>query len=139
MSAIPPVHQELTVSQPVADVRLSLLQRLQMLDGRIVRSDGDAIVCDFGSLLQSRLVGEFWVSKATLPKRAVIHLQAASGGGTRLVLDIQDTHKFGFKWGFVTKYEQALQELSGFILAAVQEPRPAGQDRESTTKEEPGQ
>ena len=126
MTAVTPVHRELTVAKAVPDLRSALLKRLQMLDGRIVRSagtagtGGDTIVCDFGSLLQSRLVGEFWVSKATLPKRAVIQMQAASDGSTHLVLEIQDTHKLGFKWGFVQKYEEALQELSEYILSAIQ-------------------
>ena len=118
MSAVQPVHKELTVGRDLPAVQAALLQRLKMLDGRLVRSEGNSIVCDFGSLLQSRLVGEFWVSKATLPKQAVILMQPASGG-TRLVLDITDTHKFGFKWGFEKKYQEALQELSEYILSAV--------------------
>jgi len=120
MSEVKPVHKELTVGMDIPDLRAALLQRVQMLDGRVVRSEGDSMVCDFGSLLQSRLLGEFWVSKATLPKQAFIQMQTAGGGSTRLVLDIKDTHKFGFKWGFVKKYEEALQELSEFILFAIQ-------------------
>ena len=95
-------------------------RELKMLAGRIVRSESNTIVCDFGSLLASRLVGEFWVSKATLPKQASIQMQAASDGGTLLVLDIKDTHKFGFKLGYEKKYEEALQELSESILSAIQ-------------------
>lgn len=119
MSAVKPVHRELTIGKDILVVSAMLLKILQMLDGRIIRSESNSIVCDFGSLLQSRLVGEFWVSKDTLPKQAVIQMQAVTGGGTRLVLDIKDTHKFGFKWGFVSKYEEALQELSESILSAV--------------------
>jgi hypothetical protein len=119
MSTVTPVHRELTVGRDLAAVRTALLQRVKMLDGRLVRSQDNSIVCDFGSLLQSRLVGEFWVSKATLPKQAVIQLQA-DNGDTRLVLDIKDTHKFGFKWGFEKKYQEALQELSEYLLSAVQ-------------------
>ena len=123
MSAVKPVHRELTIGKDIPELRAAIIKRVQMLDGRIVRSEAtesNAIVCDFGSLLQSRLVGEFWVSKATLPKQAVIQMQSTSGGSTLLVLDIKDTHKFGFKLGFVKKYEEALQELSEFILSAVQ-------------------
>jgi len=119
MSEVTPVHQELTVARDISDLRLALQQRVQALNGRIVPSEGNSIVCDFGSLFQSRMIGEFWVSKATLPKQAVIQLQAASGGGTRLVLDIKDTHKYGFKLGYVKKYEEALQELSESLLSAV--------------------
>jgi hypothetical protein len=119
MSAVQPVHKELTVGRELPAVQAALLQRIKKLDGRLAHSDGNSIVCDFGSLLQSRLVGEFWVSKATLPKQAVIQMQPANGG-TQLVLDIKDTHKFGFKWGFEKKYQEALQELSEDILSAVQ-------------------
>jgi hypothetical protein len=120
MSAVKPVHQELIVSRDIPAIRAALLKRVQILHGKVVPSEDNSIVCDFGSLLQSRLVGEFWVSKATLPKQAVIQLQAAGAGATRLVLDIKDTHKFGFKWGFEQKYEEALQELSQAILSDIQ-------------------
>ena len=120
MSELKPFHKELTVGKDIPDVRAALLKRIQMLDGRIIRSESNSIVCDFGSLLQSRLVGEFWVSKATLPKQAVIQMQAASSGGTLLVLDIKDMHKYGFKLGYVKKYEEALQELSELLLSAIQ-------------------
>jgi hypothetical protein len=120
MSEVKPVHKELTVGKDIPDVRAALLKRVQMLDGRVIRSESNSIVCDFGSLLQARLVGEFWVSKSTLPKQAVIQMEAASGGGTLLVLDIKDTHKYGFKFGYVKKYEEALQELSEFLLSAIQ-------------------
>ncbi len=118
MSGVQPVHRELIVGRDMPAVQAALLQRVKMLDGRLVRTEANSIVCDFGSLLQSRLVGEFWVSKATLPKQAIIQMQATDGG-TRLVLDIKDTHKFGFKWGFEKKYEEALQELSEYLLSAV--------------------
>jgi hypothetical protein len=119
MSSVMPIHKELTIGRELPAVQAALLQRIKMLDGRLVHSDGNSIVCDFGSLLQARLVGEFWVSKATLPKQAAIQMQPANGG-THLVLDIKDTHKFGFKWGFEKKYQEALQELSEYILSAVQ-------------------
>ena len=123
MSTVPPVHKELTIATAESDLRTALLKRVQMLGGRIVPSEGigdNTIICDFGSLLQSRLIGEFWVSKATLPKQAVIQLQPASGGGTRLVLDVKETHKFGVKWGYEKKYEEALQELSEHLLSAME-------------------
>jgi hypothetical protein len=47
-------------------------------------------------------------------------MQAASSGGTLLVLDIKDMHKYGFKLGYVKKYEEALQELSELLLSAIQ-------------------
>ena len=119
MSSVAPIHKELTVGRDLPAVQAALLQRVKMLDGHLVSLDGNSIVCDFGSLLQSRLVGEFWVSKATLPKQAVIQMQA-SNAGTSLILDVKDTHKFGFKWGFEQKYEEALQELSQAILSGIQ-------------------
>ncbi|HVM71212.1 MAG TPA: hypothetical protein VMT91_05600 [Anaerolineales bacterium] len=119
MSEVNPVHQELTVGKELSDVRAGLLKRVQMLGGSVVSLEGNTLICNFGSLLQSRLIGEFWVSKATLPKQATLQMQAAGGGGTTLVLDIKDTHKFGFKLGYVKKYEEALQELAENLLSAV--------------------
>lgn len=120
MSEVRPVHKELTVGKELPEVSDAILKRVIMLDGRVARLENNTLECNFGSLLQSRLVGEFWVSKATLPKQALIRMEASDNGGTRLVLDIKDTHNYGFKWGFVTKYEEALEELAGFILSAVQ-------------------
>ena len=119
MSKIRPVHKEITASKDLPELRDSILKRMQLLDGRVVRSEDNTLECDFGSLLQSRIIGEFWVSKSTLPKNALIKMQAASGGGTLVSLDIKDTHKYGFKWGFIQKYEQALEELSESLLSAI--------------------
>jgi len=119
MSEVKPVHKEVTVAKDVAELHAALLDKVKMLNGRVVSSENNTIVCDFGSLLLSRLVGEFWVPKSTLPKQAAIQLQAAGVGGTTLVLDIKDTHKYGYMLGYVQKYEQALQELSESLLSAV--------------------
>jgi hypothetical protein len=119
VSQVKPVHRELMVEKNPLDVRDAILAGLPALDGRVIHSEDNSIECDFGSLLQSRLIGEFWVSKSTLPKKAVIKMQAASGG-TAVVLDIHDTHKFGVKWGFVKKYNEALEELCESLLSAIQ-------------------
>ncbi len=120
MSAVRPVHKELTVGGKLPEVSHAILKRVRELNGKVLRSDDNTFECDFGSLLQSRLIGEFWVSKATLPKKAVIILQASSNGGTQIKLDITDTHKYGFKLGYITKYEEALQELAESLLSAIQ-------------------
>ena len=120
MSEVKPVHMELSVAGSPAEVGSALLKQAQALNGRLVRSEANAIECDFGSLLVSRLVGEFWVPKSTLPKKAVIGLQAAAAGGTLVVLDIHDTHRFGYKLGYVGKYEAALQELAEALISAIE-------------------
>jgi len=120
MSAVRPVHRELTVGKDLPEVSNAILKRMQALDGKVVRAEDNIIECDFGSLLQSRVIGEFWVSKSTLPKKAIIKMQTASGGGTMVILDIKDTHKYGFKWGFVQKYVEALEELAESLLSAIQ-------------------
>ena len=120
MSEVNPVHRETTVTRGVSEVRDMITSRLQFLKGKIVRSDGTSIECDFGSLLKSRLIGEFWVSKSTLPKKAMIGLKDAESGHTRITLDLLDTHKYGVKLGYVKKYEKALEELADSILSAFQ-------------------
>ena len=92
---------------------------LQTLRGRIAHSDDRSIECDFGSLLKSRLLGEFWVSKSTLPKRATIELKEAENGATTITLVVRDTHKYGVKWGYVKKYEKALEELADSIMSGI--------------------
>lgn len=117
MSGVNPVHRETTVKKNLSEVKDIITSRLQLLKGKVVRSDDTSIECDFGSLLKSRLLGEFWVSKSTLPKKAVINLQDAENGDTRITLDVRDTHKYGVKWGYVKKYQKALEELADSILS----------------------
>jgi len=106
----------MTVTKTVPEVRESIIKILPVLGGRIAQADGRSIQCDFGSLLKSRLLGEFWVSASTLPKRATIGLQDAENGGTKITVDVRDTHKYGLKLGFVKKYEKALEELADTIM-----------------------
>jgi hypothetical protein len=120
MSEVNPVHRETTVTKTVSEVRDIITSRLQFLKGKIVMSDDMSMECDFGSLLKSRLLGEFWVSKSTLPKKAMINLKDAESGHTLITLDMRDTHKYGVKWGYVKKYEKALEELADSILSSFQ-------------------
>lgn len=119
MSKVKQIHNEIIVEQSASEVRNIITAKLQSLKGKIVQSDDRRIECDFGSLMKSRLIGEFWVSKSTLPKKAIIELGNTEGGGTKVTLDVQHTHKFGFKMGFVKKYEEALKELSDSILSSI--------------------
>ncbi len=119
MSKVKPVHKEMTVEKNISEIRDIITAKLQTLKGKFAQSEDTRIECDFGSLLKSRLMGEFWVSKSTLPKKAIIKLDSAETGGTKITLDIQDTHKYGLKLGFVKKYEEALTELSDSILSGL--------------------
>ena len=119
MSGVNPVHREVTVKTNISEVRQSIMGTLQALRGRTANSGDGSIECDFGSLLKSRLLGELFVSKSTLPKRATLELKEAKTGGTTITLDVRDTHKLGIKVGYIKKYEQALEELADSILAGV--------------------
>ena len=119
MSKVKPIHNEVSVKKNIPEIRDIITEKLQTLNGKIVQSGDSRIECDFGSLMKSRLVGEFWVSKSTLPKKAIIKLSQLEGGRTKITLDIHDTHKLGFKRGFVKKYEKALSELADSILSSV--------------------
>jgi hypothetical protein len=118
LSGVKPLHQQKVLDKPSAEIRHTLTSRLQDLGGKVTRSDERRIECDFGSLLKSRLLGEFFVSKSTLPKEAIITLEDTASGKVRITLDIVDTHKYSVKWGYVKKYEQALEELASSIMAA---------------------
>lgn len=125
MSGVNPVHREITVRKSVPEVRGDIASKLALLKGKLVLSNDTGTECDFGSLLRSRLLGEFWVSKSTLPKKAIIKIEDAKNGLTRITIDVRDTHKWGAKWGYVKKYEQALEELSDAILSGLQDVRGA--------------
>jgi hypothetical protein len=120
MSGTIKTHRELTVPMDISAVRDAILLKLHVLEGRLIRSENNYIECDFGSLLESRLIGEFWVPASTLPKKAVLNLQANSEATTRIIVDVYDTHRFGFMWGYVEKYKQAIDDVADTILSAVQ-------------------
>ncbi|MBT4732241.1 hypothetical protein HOB87_09775 [Candidatus Woesearchaeota archaeon] len=115
-----PVHREITIAKTVTEIREIITSKLQFLKGRIVRSDETNIECDFGSLLKSRLLGEFWVSKSTLPKKSSIELKEVENGSTVIILDVRDTNEYVDKWGLVKKYEKSLEELADSILSVLE-------------------
>lgn len=120
MSDVKPVEKELTVRKGLKEVKLAIIKHLETMKGKVVKSDATYIECDFGSLLKSRLLGEFWVSKATLPKKAEFHLEDIGNNETKVKIFVRDTHKYGVKWGYVKKYEKALQEAANSIVGAIE-------------------
>ena len=120
MSGITPVEKELIVRKGMEEVKSAIKKSLENTKGKNVKSDEDYIECDFGSLLMSRLIGEFWVSKATLPKKAEIHFEGIGSNETKVKILVRDTHKYGIKMGYVKKYEKALQELADSIVGTIE-------------------
>jgi hypothetical protein len=123
MSNIEPVERKWRVNMSLDEARAALVKALELLKGRAVTSvtsSGAYIKYDFGSLLKSRLLGEFWVSRETLPKKVEIYLARINESQTEVNLLIRETHKYAFKWGFVDKYKRALQELADAIQTSVQ-------------------
>lgn len=120
MSSVTTAKKELTAKKSIKEVKLAIIQQLEIMKGKVVKSDKSYIECDFGSLLTSRLLGEFWVSKATLPKKAEIHLDGIGSNETKVKILVKDTHKYGVKWGYVKKYEEALQEVVDSIIGAIE-------------------
>jgi hypothetical protein len=123
MGNVIPVEKVWTVDKNISEASVNLLAAVRYLKGDVVKSTESYIECRFGSLLKSRLIGEFWVSRATLPKKAEIYLQPTADGQTTIKLIIKDTHKYGLKAGFVGKYQQALQELADYISNPAQSPQ----------------
>jgi hypothetical protein len=120
MFNVTPVEKEWKVQKNIDEVNAALIRVLKSLKGKVAESNGNYIRCEFGSLLISRLAGELLVSKGTLPKRAEIHLERLGGSETRLKLRVRDTHKYGLKTLYISKYEEALEELVDSIYKAVQ-------------------
>jgi len=120
MSSVTPAEKEWTEMKDIKQVKSATMKQLETMKGKIVKSDEAYIECDFGSLLKSRFIGEFWVSKATLPKRAEIRFNIMGNNETKVRILVRDTHKYGVKWGYVKKYEEALQEVADSIVGAIQ-------------------
>ena len=120
MGKITSAKKELTFSKPVSDAKDIILTKLAQLKGNIVQSDETQIECEFGSHLKSKLLGELFVSGETLPKKALIKFTETENNETHISIRVTDTHKFGFKAGFVNKYEQALKELAESIAAEIE-------------------
>lgn len=119
-----------TVTSPESTVALHeiIARAVQACGGKVTRSDANLLESKFGTLLWSRIIGEFWVPNSWLPKRATVRIELREGGGTRVDIEVVDAHKWGIKWGYVGKYEQALQELAARIAAAI--PRDLGKSDE---------
>jgi hypothetical protein len=119
MNDVVPIERIVNVGKSGKELQLVMLVHLAAIKGRIVESHDSYIKCKFGSLLVSRLIGEFFVPRATLPKMAEIHLSADGDHKTRVKIVVSHTHKYGVKWGYVKKYEKALQELLDAIVQFV--------------------
>jgi hypothetical protein len=121
VSGIEPVERRWRVNMSLDEARSALAKTLEFLKGRRdMKSGGVYIEYNFGSLLKSRFLGEFWVSRETLPKKAEIHLERINESQTEVRLLIRETHKYAFKSGFIDKYKRALQELADAIQGSVQ-------------------
>ena len=115
MSEVERIVNEFVVEKSLEEVRNIITETVRKLNGKFTHSEGKTIVCEFGSLLRSRLLGEFWVSKATLPKRLIVNLESEETGGTKITLFVQETHRYGIKLGYVNKYNEALKDLAQTI------------------------
>ena len=119
MSDVTPVVKELITRKTIEDARMAIIRQLEAAGGKIIKSDEAYIECDFGSLLLSRIIGEFWVPRNMLPKKAEIHLEPTENNGTKVKILIRDTHKYGIILGYVKKYENALQDVADSVLSAI--------------------
>ena len=120
MIKINPAHDEITLNKTITEAKQTIVTKLLQLKGKVVRNDETQIECEFGSHLKSKLLGELFVSGETLPKKAVIILSEVKEHKTKVSMTVTDTHKFGFKAGFVKKYEQALKKLVESIAAGIE-------------------
>lgn len=110
----------MTVDKSILEAKEIVLSKLQLLKGNIIKSENDHIECGFGSLLKSRFLGEFFVSKTTLPKKADINFTDIGNGNTLVTLEVIETDTYVVKIGIVKKYEEALEELSESIMSCLE-------------------
>ena len=117
---IPPVERWVEVGSDPQQVVDTLRAVVLQLNGRIVSEDDRLIDVHFGSLSKSRFIGEFWVSGRTLPSRARLEVyEGDSAGRLRIRVFVEDRHRWGFKWGFVSKYERSLKETARELVEGI--------------------
>lgn len=120
MSKINPVEIEVFVNRSINETNNLIRTQLQNMKGKIVNCNENYIECKLGSLAKSRIIGEFFVSKETLPKKAEVYLKPVDKDGTNIKILVSDTHRFGIKFGYVKKYESALNDTANSIVNVVQ-------------------
>ncbi len=120
MSKINPVEKEIYVNKCINETNNLIRTQLRNMKGKIVNYNENYIECKLGSLAKSRIIGEFFVSKETLPKKAEIYLNPVNKDSTNVKILISDTHRFGIKIGYVKKYENALNDAANSIVSVVQ-------------------
>ena len=72
MVELVPVERKISIREEINIIKKRLVEGTKSIKGKIIKEDSNYIEITFGSLLKSRLIGEFWVSKNTLPKKAKI-------------------------------------------------------------------
>lgn len=121
MGDLNPLKTEIIVYRTMENVRNSILKCLKTRNGKIVVSDDNYIECEFGSLLKARMLGEFFIKKETLPRKAEINLEKLNNRETKVNIFIKDTHKYGIKVGYIKKYEKVLNKDLDTIIAVLNE------------------
>lgn len=121
MGDLNPLKIEVMAYGNMENVRNSILKCLKTRNGKIVVSDDNYIECEFGSLLKARMLGEFFIKKETLPRKAEINLEKLNNSETKVNIFIKDTHKYGIKVGYIKKYEKVLNEDLDTIIAVLNE------------------
>ena len=117
MGGILPVKKDWIAYKGIGDVRSGFVEVLRARKGNITSSSETHIECDFGSLLDSPIIGKEWVLKSTLPMKAKIELESVAVDETRIRLILRDRHSFGFKWTIRRNYHAALIETVETIFA----------------------
>ncbi len=113
-----PIKCQIEVSSSDTQIKRAIIATVKTLGG-VAEQSGECFEIRLGSLLKSRLLGEFWVSRSTLPKIVRISIGGSEAGHTCVTLDVASAHKFGIKLGYKKKYALALQEVSDVFINAI--------------------
>ncbi|OWK45141.1 hypothetical protein [Fimbriiglobus ruber] len=82
------------VDRGLESTRKRVLRFLDDVDMKVIEDDDEKIVAKQGSQLKTRLLGGWFVSPESLPKRATIRLRETSEG-TRVKAVIEESLGFG--------------------------------------------
>jgi hypothetical protein len=117
--AVQPAVRELRVARHIEQVHEAALRTVAAAGGTVKRSVPGEIEASFGSWFKTRLLGAFFLSRDTWPKRLRIVLTAADGQTTHVTVRAEDAFGFGLRTGIAGRYRESLEALADYTERAL--------------------
>jgi hypothetical protein len=95
--AVTPVIFYIQLDTGIDEIPPTVKHSIKNIGGKIISSSSLQVSAKFGSLFKSRFLGEFFVSKDTLPRKAIIDLNVNKN---EIMITVVHTHKMGLMLGY---------------------------------------